>query len=179
MDDDVVDLRPVTRYRLPAGLRDSFSEDFGPIVADDDIAAAFSSNDLIIAVGDIVSMDLQQRDIEPRIFVCDYKTHRDEENPEFRDALSDWGDKEIQVMNPAGTITRKAWSAIQTGLAREGITRIVVNGEEDLLGIPAFLEAPDGAKVIYGSPGKGAVIVEVNAALRKRVLAILAKFEKE
>jgi uncharacterized protein (UPF0218 family) len=51
-----------------------------------------------------------------------------------------------------------------------------VEGEEDLLGIPCFLEAPLGAKVLYGMPGKGVVVVEVTPVFQERVRALLARF---
>lgn len=179
MEPEVEDLRPALRYILPKSMRTELGEDFGPIVADDDLEGVLGETDVIIAVGDIVSMDLKKRGITPRAFICDFKTHRDDENPEFKEVLGDWGDKEVKVLNPAGTITRKAWTAVRNAVARDGITRIVVNGEEDLLGIPAFLEAPIGAKVVYGSPGKGAVVVDVTAAFQHRIQAIVAKFDQE
>lgn len=179
MDPEVEDLRPATRYLLPEAMRTELGEDFGPIVGDDDLEDVLGEAEVIISVGDIVSMDLKKRGITPRAFICDFKTHRDDENPEFKEVLGDWGDKEVKVLNPAGTITRKAWTAIRNAMKRDGTTRIVVNGEEDLLGIPAFLEAPIGAKVVYGSPGRGAVVVDVTEAFQHRVEALVKKFDEE
>jgi uncharacterized protein (UPF0218 family) len=59
----------------------------------------------------------------------------------------------------------------------EGPVRIFVEGEEDLLGLPCFLEAPLGAKVMYGMPGQGVAVVEVTPAFQDRVRALLVRFE--
>lgn len=180
MDHELEDLRPATRYLLPEDMRDELAKDFGPVVPDEQLEKVLADTDCIIAVGDVVSLDLKERDIEPRVFICDFKTHRDDEAPRFKQELGDWGDKEVKVLNPASIITRKAWSAIRAAIADEGrMTRIVVNGEEDLLGIPAFLEAPIGAKIVYGSPGKGAVVVTVTATFQQKVRALVARFDEE
>ncbi|HUR25411.1 MAG TPA: DUF359 domain-containing protein, partial [Candidatus Thermoplasmatota archaeon] len=75
---------------------------------------------------------------------------------------------------------REAWDAIRLGLQHEeGPVRIVVEGEEDLLGIPCFLEAPPGAIVLYGMPNQGVVVVRVDAAFKAKVAALLARFTRE
>ncbi len=174
----MTDLRPADRYTLPAALRGELAQAYGPVLSTRDLADALVNYEVVAAVGDVVSMTLHRLGIEPRLFICDYKTQRGDDDPEFVEVLGAWGDREIRVPNPAAQITREAWDAVRQGLAATGTTRILVDGEEDLLGIPCFLEAPDHAAVLYGMPGQGVVLVHVDDALRRRVAGLVARLEQ-
>ena len=52
-------------------------------------------------------------------------------------------------------------------------SRIEVDGEEDLLVIPACIHAPDGAAVMYGQPGEGIVVVRAGPDARNRAKSVL------
>jgi uncharacterized protein (UPF0218 family) len=187
----VADLRPARRYLLPDALRAELGKPFGPVLQSDELAAALAGVKDVLAVGDVVSLTLKLMGFKPRLFVCDYQTQRGQsagvhkgeaanESALYEMELGSWGTYAFTVRNPAGAITRQAWDAIRLGLENpEGPVRIHVEGEEDLLGIPCFLEAPDGAAVLYGLPGKGVVLVRVDAAFKAKVAALLAKFTKE
>jgi uncharacterized protein (UPF0218 family) len=111
----------------------------------------------------------------PNVFVCDYKTKRGDADDEFVAELSTWGDNEIRVQNPAASVTREAWQAMIHAVELEGSTRIVVDGEEDLLGLPAFMEAPVGAKVLYGAPGRGMILVTLDEEFKESVAHIIQR----
>ena len=68
----------------------------------------------------------------------------------------------VRVKNEAGTISEEAVEAIKRAIKDKESVRIEVEGEEDLLGLPAMLYAPDGWYVLYGQPNEGLVAVEVN-----------------
>ena len=53
--------------------------------------------------------------------------------------------------------------------------RVLVNGEEDLLAIPAIIFAPEGSSLFYGQPGQGIVMVTVDTAAKLRSRAILKR----
>jgi uncharacterized protein (UPF0218 family) len=175
------DLRPPRRYVLPDALRAELARPFGPVVAGKDLPALLEGA-TVLAVGDVVSLTLKTLGIEPRLFVCDFLTQRGEPDPTYEAELGAWGRLAFRVSNPAATVTREAWDAVRLGLAagaEAAPVRVVVDGEEDLLGIPCFLEAPDGSLVLYGMPGKGVVVVTVDAAFKAKVAALLARFTKE
>lgn len=192
------DLRPRKRYLLPEALRPELAKPFGPILQSEDLKAHLQGTDVVVAVGDVVSLTLKMLGITPRVFVCDYQTQRgvpaggathggeaakrliSNESTLYELELGSWGDRAFTVRNAAGTIAREAWDAIRLGLtAQEGPVRVLVEGEEDLLGIPCFLEAPDGAVVLYGMPNQGVVVVRVDARFKERVAALLARFTRE
>jgi GTP-dependent dephospho-CoA kinase len=172
-----VDLWPRDRYVLPDALRGELAGAFGPVVQTEELVDRIPPGAPLAAVGDVVSRTLHDLGITPRFFVCDYQTQRGGIDPEHQRILGAWGDREVRVINPAATVTRDAWTVIRDAWHADGTTRILVDGEEDLLGIPAFLEAPDGARVLYGAPGRGIVVVTVDAAFKQRVADLVGRLE--
>lgn len=184
------DLRPAKRYVLPEGLRRELAAPFGPVRQSEQLKDELAGVECVVAVGDVVSLTLKLLGLTPRVFVCDYQTQRGlgggrkgeaaNESGLYEMELGSWGDVSFTVRNPPATITRQAWDAIRIALEHpEGPVRVLVEGEEDLLGIPCFLEAPDGAAVLYGMPNQGVVVVRVDAAFKARVASLLAKFQRE
>lgn len=169
-----MDHAPKTHYILPDDMRTELAVPFGPVVGNDGLAR-LTKGQRVLAVGDVVSLSLKGLGVIPQLFVCDYKTQRGAESATYREALSSWGDEEIRVSNPAGTVTRESWLAVRKAVNGKAPVRIVVDGEEDLLGLPALLEAPDDALVVYGAPGRGAVVCRVDDGLRNRVASFVAR----
>ena len=54
-------------------------------------------------------------------------------------------------------------------------TKIIVNGEEDLATLPVIKHSKIGAKVIYGMPDKGMVVVDVNQQAKERANKLLER----
>ena len=173
------DLRPAKAYLLPDELRTEVGRAFGPIVSTEELKDAVGGAPLL-CVGDQVSLTAKQVGLTPRVIVCDFRTRRGAPSATYRDALGSWGNAEFRIRNPPATLTREAWDAVRTALALPGPgpARILVQGEEDLLGIPCFLEAPDGSVVVYGMPGKGVVVVKVDARLKTQVRRLVQRFRQ-
>lgn len=171
------DLRPATAYTLPDRLRPALAAPWGPVVDTATLGAMLRADDVVLSVGDVVSLSLQELGVVPKLFVCDYHTRRGVDDERLRAKLGSWGDREVRVANPAGQLTAQAWDAVRDALQADGTTRIVVDGEEDMLGIPCFLEAPEGAVVVYGMPGQGAVVCQVTPELRQRVADFVQALE--
>ncbi|HUR60783.1 MAG TPA: DUF359 domain-containing protein [Candidatus Thermoplasmatota archaeon] len=190
------DMRPRTAYILPEPLRRELAAPFGPVLSTEQLGQQLTDSDVLVCVGDVVSLTIKELGLSPRLFVCDFQTQRGQADRMFEVELGSWGRLAFKVRNPAGQVTREAWDAIRLGMeygagsAREDgdvdedgdgpdPVRIFVEGEEDLLGLPCFLEAPLGAKVLYGMPGKGVVVVDVTPAFQDRVRALLTRFDAQ
>ncbi len=166
---------PPGDLRLPDALRTELAKPFGPILQTAELAVALAGKEPILAVGDVVSLTLKRLGITPRLFVCDFLTQRGEPDPVYEAELGTWGTFALRVRNPAGKLTKAAWDAVALALEEgKAPVRIVVEGEEDLLGIPCFALAPLGAVVLYGMPGKGVVVAPVDAAMKARVAEFVA-----
>ena len=79
------------------------------------------------------------------------------------------------VDNKAGTISNELWASIDEALNTHINTKIVVNGEEDLATLAVISMVKIGAKVIYGMPDKGMVVVDVNQQEKKRANSFLKR----
>ena len=127
----------------------------------------------VTTVGDIVSRETLSAGIQVNLRIVDQMTLRKRIRPVEMKA-----ERTYRVRNPAGVITREAWDAIKRALKdREAV--IFVDGEEDLLAIPAVLESPDHAFVIYGQPSEGLVVVTSSPEKKSEVREIVNRMTEE
>ena len=123
----------------------------------------------IITVGDICTIKIFEQIREPDLAIVDLKTKRntllDSEQLKIMNKI---GYNNIEVRNPAGTISKALWKAIESSLSKEKSSKITVKGEEDLAALAVISMAPEEAKVIYGMPDRGMVVVDVNQQSKKR-----------
>ncbi|MGB9598790.1 MAG: DUF359 domain-containing protein [Minisyncoccales bacterium] len=118
----------------------------------------------IIAVGDYCSFSLPA---DVKIF--DGKIRRKKINlpPKF-------GCGALKCKNPPGTIQAEVWPKIKKAIKEN--KNLFVEGEEDLLVIPAVLVSPKNSLVIYGFPKKGICAIEVNQKIKKKIKNLLKLF---
>ncbi|MEM3553533.1 MAG: DUF359 domain-containing protein [Candidatus Bathyarchaeia archaeon] len=126
----------------------------------------------IISVGDTVSKNLVGNGIFPNLIIIDNRVMRRDIAPAPLKT-----DVEKHVKNPPGTITFEALSAIKEALEANRRTKIVVDGEEDLLALCAILYAPENSFVVYGQPREGMVVVKATRQKKEEVARILKAME--
>jgi len=163
---------------LPESARDGMRQPLGPVIAESDLVLHLRKSDTIITVGDMVTLTLVNAGYPVALAVFDFKTRRWEER-DFRWHLEKLPGDRARAQNPAATITRGLWTQLERAMLKVntgGRVLLEVEGEEDLAAIPAILLAPDGAKVLYGMPDRGIVVVTVEKRSRrmaKRLLDLL------
>ncbi|SVE28012.1 uncharacterized protein METZ01_LOCUS480866, partial [marine metagenome] len=81
----------------------------------------------------------------------------------------------VHVQNKAGTISNELWKSIKNNISNNLNTKIVVDGEEDLATLAVISMVQLGAKVIYGMPNRGMVVVDVNQQEKKRADSLLRR----
>jgi uncharacterized protein (UPF0218 family) len=156
-------------YAITPELRRKFKEPFGILIEGPFSETAAKMKELIakekppliISVGDVVSRNLHENNINPKLTIIDNKFLRTQTSPEQNKVK-----KTVYVNNPQGTITHDAIFEIRNALEKNDHTHIVVSGEEDLLTLIAVLYAPKDALVVYGQPYSGIVVVKVTAEKR-------------
>lgn len=123
----------------------------------------------VVAVGDRVTETIQETTgRSPDVFVVDGMERRAvREIPRIAHAST------LKAKNPAGRLTKAAMSAMKKAFAGEKPAMVLIDGEEDLLTIPAVIEAPLGAVVFYGQPLEGVVAVEVDERSKANARQIL------
>jgi GTP-dependent dephospho-CoA kinase len=135
-------------------------------------------NKLIISIGDATTINLQREGITPDMGVIDNKIER--KNSIYKNEVI-YADFQLKTENPPGTITPHLWNTMEKGfqlIETPGHqVLIVVEGEEDLAVIPAVILAPPGAVILYGQPGEGVVLCEVDK-MKKKAEKLIEKFEE-
>ena len=127
----------------------------------------------LTTVGDVVSRETLAAGIQVSLRIVDQMTLRKRISP-----VEIKAERTYKVRNPPGVVTKEAWDAIREAMkAREAL--ILVDGEEDLLAIPAVLESPDNALVVYGQPPEGLVVVTASAEKKSEVRKIVNRMTEE
>jgi uncharacterized protein (UPF0218 family) len=122
----------------------------------------------IISVGDTVSRNLHEHQMNLQLSITDNKRMRRKIKPR-----TFMGKKVVHVVNPQGTITKEAVAAVKEALESDQNVHIIVDGEEDLLTLIAVLYAPEKSLVVYGQPYEGIVVVEVTSEKQAEAKEIL------
>jgi len=170
-------------YRLTHDVQRSLKQPFGELLIGnqpdvfDTVLQELMEADVVIAVGDMTSMNLIRAGIRPIICVFDEKTHRNRYIQGMRETFSDFGYRVVSVSNPPATISDELWTAMDRYIRGQEKVAILIDGEEDLATIPAVLLAPDEAIVCYGQPDEGAVVIRVTDEMREKTRSLLEKME--
>lgn len=127
----------------------------------------------ITTVGDIVSEEAMKAGIQVNLRIIDHKTMR-----KPIESTTKPSNHEFSLRNPPGVITDEAFSTIRAAMAHQEAL-IIVEGEEDLLTIPAVLESPYNSLVVYGQPMEGVVVITVTPRVKQEVSTMLDKMIRE
>lgn len=125
----------------------------------------------LILVGDTVSRNAVETQMKPDVIVIDNLEKR-----EKAAKFSYSAEHVFRTQNAAGTIEAGAWRIIDEAI-RKGSSVVLVDGEEDLLTIPAILSSPDRSIVVYGQPNVGIVLVRVSPEKKKEITRLVERME--
>lgn len=131
----------------------------------------------MVTVGDFITASLLRSGIDPDVKIIDFKIRRKVIDGDHQKLFTNCPRR--GCVNPAGTITSQAVDAIWRSLSdclKGKKQLLVVDGEEDLLALPAILLSPLKSVVIYGQKDLGAVVVEVTEEIKALVEKILQQF---
>jgi hypothetical protein len=126
----------------------------------------------IISVGDVVSKNMTGHHIPIHTIIVDNRVSRKTIKP-----IKVKAKRTLHIKNPPGTLTPETWTTIQEALKQDQPTRVLVNGEEDLLTLVAVSQAPENALVVYGQPNQGVVAVKVTEDMKRKVQLIIDDME--
>jgi uncharacterized protein (UPF0218 family) len=125
----------------------------------------------IICVGDAVSRRFVKLGLPVNVKVID--------NKEMRRKIESFNFKAksvFKVKNPKGSIELTAWQAIKDALKKDDAL-IIVDGEEDLLALPAIISAPEGSLIFYGQPKTGVVSIKVDKEKKAEAKEIISRMK--
>ncbi len=170
-------------YVLPQHLRPKYKELLGKLLENPkkgELLAAVKNRTCVVCIGDMVTYTMITNDIHVDMTVVDYFTCREEFA--HADAIRRMDADRKKVRNAPGTISDEAFETVKEGMKmtfpRERPLLIEVDGEEDLLLMPAVLYAPKGSVLLYGEPNAGIVAVYPDDELKRKMLDFLGMMEE-
>ncbi|GAB4324516.1 MAG: hypothetical protein Kow0069_30130 [Promethearchaeota archaeon] len=135
----------------------------------------------LVLVGDVITDSCAKVGLEADLAIVDGKTRRG-----FFSGGHGLFDDIESVENPPGEIRGECWDLVSKVLKGTRRCIISVNGEEDLLAIPAILEAPASSVVAFGQPPKtdadpplpeGIAYIVVTGEVQKAVTNLVDSFK--
>lgn len=160
---------------LPDSLRGAFKDPLGPIETDAERLAGDVGP--LITVGDVVTYHFERIGHTPDVAVVDGLTERDAVDDEVARTLEASDARPREATNPAAALSESMLRVLREALEAAEPIAIDVDGEEDLVALPAIAIAPEGASVVYGQPGEGMVHVRVDEEVRERARDLLGRMD--
>lgn len=145
---------------LPDSLRKELSVPLGEVIADDDIVDHVrriqkgQNSEEIVTIGDHTTKTLVDADVLPRVAVFDQMIRRKPVH-DMPQLLRSRGYRIVSVKSGPGYISSEAIHALSAACRETNRVALMVEGEEDLLTLPAVILSGDGAHVYYGQPPVG------------------------
>lgn len=166
------------QFILPEKYREEFRKPIGNVVSSIDEAIQLIGDKCCIAVGDVVSLSLYKKNHQGLVSIVDLKTRREPMTEESLQLLHSFTPS-THVQNSAGMVEKEAVNVVleslQHGLQDNIPQTIVVQGEEDLLVIPAVLFAPLETMILYGQFDQGVVVVRVTEQKKEEMVELVQK----
>ena len=159
--------------KLPDSLRDQLKIPLGlllPIGQDnkENIQKHLPDNSYIITVGDKTTEKMIEYGIIPSLQIIDgFEKRKKREFPKLGN------ESQLKIDNPAAEITLQSIQIIKNAFQMTSPIRLIVNGEEDLLVLPACIHAPKNSVILYGQPNKGLVLVQITTEIRNKAQTLL------
>ena len=165
---------------LPKTLREKLRKPIGTVFTDmEDVFTSQNPQNMLITIGDVVTLSCINHNHQADISVVDLKTRRDGISKEEKKLLHDIHHR-LETQNMQGTVEKQAIKTLQNAFANYFSTHkkqlIIVDGEEDLLVIPTILLAPLESLILYGQYNIGIVGVTVTEEKKQEIVDLLAKF---
>lgn len=164
---------------MPESMREELGKPLGKVLTAMDVKRLLRSETFRVTVGDIATKTFLDAGTRPFLAIIDGKVGR----KPFREVVDRLQSEKASpfkaraVKSGPGYISKEAVKAIRGGKGGGTHPRVLlIDGEEDLLVLPAVIHAPIGAVVYYGQPGEGLVEVVVTPAKKKEARALIAQF---
>ena len=162
---------------MPDKMREQLRMPFGRLTEEKDMLEEIMNCRKLVTVGDVVSLTLLQRGVQPDILIFDYRTKRGEMNL-LKEIVESMKGESVVVSNPAGHITPELVAEARKAMSRKGRTKLLVEGEEDLATLVCVALAPSGTCLVYGLPGQGMVLVRIDGETSTRARSLIYAMEE-
>lgn len=170
------------RLLMPGHLKPELQKPLGAVLTGSEVLQSILKNrdDVIISVGDVTTQTVFACGVQPSLAIIDLQVER---RPYQSFAAYKFPKRYtvVRLTSGPGYIAKRAVQAIETW-SRDVKKRtvIVVDGEEDLLAIPAIIHAPRKSVLYYGQPSvtgrEGMVEVLITEEKKREAKDLLSQF---
>ena len=169
-------------YTLPDHLREQYKIRLGTLIPEpkkEVMTTTVEGRIPVVCIGDMVTYTLLNLNIHIDVAVVDYRTCRG--GFAFSEQIRAMTNNKIKINNGAATISDEGYEtikrALESSFPMEPTLLIEVDGEEDLLLMPAVVHAPPSAVLFYGEPDKGLVAVYPDDRIKDMMINFLRMME--
>lgn len=163
---------------LPKNLREQLRKPLGKVFKNTAQILKFirrSKPVLTIAVGDIISQELEKKQFIPDVKIIDFRSRRHVIPSLSRDLAKRRYINKHGSINPQST--KAINSAIKKFLSTKKAQTIIIFGEEDLLALPTIVLSPLNSLILYGQWRVGAIATQVDEGSKQKIVELLKKFK--
>lgn len=162
---------------LPETLRRTLTKPIGVVIPDGAPIPVFLKVKRIISVGDTTTATLLSQGIVPTLACIDFQVRRqvfDWEKAQWQKLTK--GRRIAYFSSGPGFISSDVMDAMKHWSDDPKRSLYIIDGEEDLLVLPALLYAPQGTIVYYGQPDHGIVLVDITIKIKQLAQQLLSQF---
>ena len=171
---------------LPVEMREELKQPLGELITESPTKSLLKRIEckkprLTIFVGDYCVQEAIKSGYIPDISIIDGKNLR----KKFEIILIP-NAKVIKTKNPPAMVTAESWTMIAEQIGKQIYSSdnkskepivLFIDGEEDLLVLPAVIESPEGAFIIYGQPHEGVVLIKVTANVKFKFRKLIERMK--
>ncbi len=156
---------------------DLLKEPFGILIHDDEITkekifSFIKDSEKIITVGDTTTKKFLDFGFIPNLSIIDNK----EKRIVVSDPIEYRVDEQIFCKNKPGELDIHVIDIVKKLISLDfDRIQIIIDGEEDIVALPLFVNAPDNWTIFYGQPNEGMVVVKMDKNTRERASDIFNK----
>jgi len=171
--------------RIRCTHRNRLSKPFGRVYEGEGIELVkkieeLKKSELVVTIGDLVSLYTLKVGYKPKIIVIDFKTERrnlgEVFEKEITPLLKDY--VIVKVKNPQGHISDELVEKLFEAVKSQKRYCIIVEGEEDLAALPLSIILPENSLILYGVPGRGIAAYTVNERDKILISRIIEEMEE-
>ncbi|MEM2963638.1 MAG: DUF359 domain-containing protein [Candidatus Anstonellales archaeon] len=165
---------------LTPRARSILKKPLGRLVGSQQALQIAKESQSFVVVGDSTLYLFLKNNLKPRLAIFDLLSERRKNPKRITDLIKRHCKPLKKIRNKAGTISKQAICEILKFFKTKSSPNrfILVDGEEDLLALPAIKYAPLGTHVFYGQPKKGIVAVPADKTSKKRAEQILRMLKR-
>lgn len=165
---------------MPETLRSILSQPFGEVYKNEAVSELLKKlhGTDVLCIGDKTADVVLKSGNAPLLVIVDGMVERETYAKDWQNSVELTSYKKLFIKSGPGFISHEAFASLTNWVKEKAPTVMIIDGEDDLLTLPAILAAPIGSVVLYGQPKEGMVVVAVTDETKLKARDFLRSFTK-